>query len=94
MSSIIEIDSADSQVFNIGVADDESYVASGYIVHNCRSHVRGLSSEEAHRRGVTWWYPEPRAEPGWGVLDEEYLPAPDGVPQELWDVFQRAISDE
>jgi hypothetical protein len=27
------------QVFNISVADDESYVANGIIVHNCRSRI-------------------------------------------------------
>lgn len=59
----------------------------------CRSHIRGLSSDEAHRRGVTWWYPEPSAEAGWGALDEEYVPSPEGVPPELWAIFARATAD-
>jgi site-specific DNA-cytosine methylase len=35
-------------VYNIGVAEDESYIANGFIVHNCQD----LSSANPHGRGL------------------------------------------
>lgn len=43
-------------VYNIGVADDESYVAEGVIVHNCRhfSKAKGAALVDRKIRGLAW----------------------------------------
>jgi hypothetical protein len=41
----------DGEVFNLTVLDDESYVAEGLIVHNCRCTVQTLSGSEMDREG-------------------------------------------
>ncbi len=40
-------------VYNLSVADDETYVADGFVVHNCRSTVIPVVKEEFAIKGVT-----------------------------------------
>lgn len=46
----------DAEVFNIGVADDESYLVEGIIVHNCKhfSKAKGGKPVEKKIRGLAW----------------------------------------
>lgn len=43
-------------VYNIGVKDDESYVAEGIIVHNCKhfSKAKGAALVDRNIRGLAW----------------------------------------
>lgn len=45
-----------AEVFNIGVAEDESYVVEGIIVHNCKhfSKAKGGKPVEKKIRGLAW----------------------------------------
>ena len=42
--------------YNIGVEEDESYVAEGVIVHNCKHHskAKGGKPVDKHIRGLAW----------------------------------------
>lgn len=42
----------DGEVYNLTVLDDESYIANGLIVHNCRCTVVSLSEREVEREGL------------------------------------------
>lgn len=46
----------DSKVFNIGVEEDESYVADGIIVHNCKhfSRAKGGKPKNKNIRSLAW----------------------------------------
>lgn len=48
--------SAEADVFNIAVEDDESYIAEGIIVHNCTHHskARGGKPRKKEIRGLAW----------------------------------------
>lgn len=40
-------------VFNLGVETDESYVANGFVVHNCRATFHPLTRRQANALGVS-----------------------------------------
>lgn len=46
----------DVEVFNIGVAEDESYVVEGVTVHNCKHHSKAKGGEPRDQkiRGLAW----------------------------------------
>lgn len=64
------------KVHNIAVDEDESYVAGGVVVHNCRSGIRSISQRAAMRRGLTTEVPRTRAQEGFGT-------SPDAGPDEV-----------
>lgn len=39
-------------LYNLSVAEDESYVAGGIVVHNCKSWIRPLVSTEAYEKAL------------------------------------------
>jgi len=43
----------DGDVYNLTVADDESYVANGLIAHNCRCHAQTVDQQELERNNWT-----------------------------------------
>ena len=49
-------DAIDAEVFNIGVAEDESYVVEGIVVHNCKHHSKARGSKPVDKkiRGLAW----------------------------------------
>jgi DNA (cytosine-5)-methyltransferase 1 len=48
-----------SEVYNLSVADDESYIADGCAVHNCQDYSVARTLNQARglqgRKGVLWW---------------------------------------
>lgn len=40
------------KMYNLAVEKDETYIADGIIVHNCRSRVRSMSEGQVGRRGL------------------------------------------
>lgn len=81
---------AEMEVFNISVEDDETYIADGIVVHNCKHHskAKGGKPREQKIRGLAWvtlkWatFQAPRCIAlenveefqDWGPLDEEGRP--------------------
>jgi SPP1 gp7 family putative phage head morphogenesis protein len=46
------------EVCDLSVVDDETYVAGGIVVHNCRSILTALDPEEARAEGITRGRPD------------------------------------
>jgi DNA (cytosine-5)-methyltransferase 1 len=48
-----------ASVYNIAVAEDESYTADGCVVHNCQDYSVARTLNQAHglqgKKGVLWW---------------------------------------
>lgn len=81
---------AEMEVFNISVEDDETYIADGIVVHNCKHHskAKGGKPREQKIRGLAWvtlkWatFQAPRCIAlenveefqDWGPLDDEGRP--------------------
>lgn len=61
-------------VFDLTVEDDESYVAEGLIVHNCRSRIVPLTAEEAGDEGITEEAPDVQAAEGFGAVPKASEP--------------------
>lgn len=40
------------RVYNLGVQDDESYMANGIAVHNCRCFIVPVTQFEVERKGT------------------------------------------
>ena len=81
-----------AQVYNFAVADDESYIASGIVVHNCRSSVRSLRRSEADRRGLTQKLSDEPVPAGFGLsprVAQEWKPNPEGRSQRLLAELER-----
>lgn len=82
-----------ADVFNIAVTPDESYLAHGFVVHNCRSSVRCFTEEQAQKRGVDAAPPLDADEPGKGFGmtpdADEWRPDPNKYPDDLWDIFEQ-----
>jgi len=62
------------ELVDLTVEDDESYVASGIIVHNCRSTVRALSERMAQRAGGVTAAPKPKMDGDWGLAPSVKAP--------------------
>lgn len=88
------VKSAVDVVFNIGVEHDESYVASGYVVHNCRSIVTPLTASEAASMGVTV-APKVAVPDGFGTTTSAYAwsPDPDDYPQQIAAIYKQKFGD-
>ena len=39
-------------VYNLAVKDDETYIANGLVVHNCRGRTMQLTRDEAKEQGI------------------------------------------
>jgi hypothetical protein len=58
------------EVYNFSVEEDESYVAAEYVVHNCRSGIRSLTTKAAEKKGITSSPPNVKASEGFGSIPE------------------------
>ena len=54
-------------VFNLAVADDETYFAGGILVHNCRSLVIAIDFEDWRPELATRRRPDIAPQEGFGV---------------------------
>lgn len=62
------------ELCDLSVEEDESYVASGVIVHNCRCKTRPLTVKQAEAMGVTLAPPMEAAQEGFGAPPQEVAP--------------------
>lgn len=53
------------------MADDESYVAGGLVVHNCRCLLTGLARDEAEDEGIDSAPEIDHADEGFGARPDE-----------------------
>lgn len=87
------VDAPQADVFNIAVAPDESYIANGFVVHNCRSSVRCFTDEQAQKRGIDAAPPLDADEPskGFGSTPDadEWRPDPNKYPDDLWEIYEQ-----
>jgi hypothetical protein len=58
---------------------------------NCRSIIEGLSLKEAHRQGITTYYPVIEPEHGFGYTDREWQPDLSKFPPELTAIYDQAV---
>lgn len=83
------------ELVDLTVEDDESYVASGIIVHNCRSSVRGLTAAMAKRKGgVTETLPRPDIKGDFGLAPplragQIWEPKREDFDPSAWTLYQR-----
>lgn len=84
------LDASGDYVFNIAVDIDESYVASGIVVHNCRSHLRNIGQREVDRRGGLTTPPKIKADNGFGAAptDQEFTPDPAKYDPQLFETYK------
>jgi hypothetical protein len=90
--AIVNIESVSSTsdfVYNIGVCEDESYVADGYVVHNCRSVIASCTEAQAKQLGITAKPPTVDVEEGFGRPGDlcEWEPRPGEYPAEVYDLI-------
>ncbi len=64
MVSIVECVNS-GELCDLSISEDESYVADGVLVHNCRRGQVSLSEEEAIEEGITD-APDVDPQPGFG----------------------------
>jgi hypothetical protein len=83
-SALISIaeETFNGELCDLSVLDDETYVAGGVLVHNCRTAIRALRLEEAERLGITPRPPKVEPMQGFGGT-EEIKADPKGLPQGL-----------
>lgn len=74
------------ELCDLSVEEDATYVASGVIVHNCRSELVPMTAEEAADEGVTETPPDTEAADGFG--------APPSVQGDDWTPDLSAYDDE
>ncbi len=75
------LDSDAAEVFNLAVEEDESYVADGFVVHNCRSGIRSLRKSQAEEIGIADKAPDIDAQDGFGAspsVAAVWKPSPEG----------------
>jgi hypothetical protein len=83
------------ELLDLTVEDDASYVASGIVVHNCRSSVRALSASMAKRRGgLTKKLPRPEIPDDFGLTPplragQVWEPSAADFDPAAWAIYQR-----
>ena len=88
-TAIISIaeDGPQERLWNLSVWEDETYVAEGVIVHNCRHVVTTLSKDQAESQGITDSPPNVEAAPGFGQAPtgggRDWEPGPRDYPAPL-----------
>jgi hypothetical protein len=73
--TIVDSASEERHLCDLSVVDDETYVAGGVLVHNCRSTFHPLTRRQAERLGVTTEPPAHAPDEGFGAP-----PAPHEAP--------------
>lgn len=78
------------ELCDLSVDEDESYVANGLAIHNCRSGIIPLTGSGANEVGITKHAPTISADEGFGLApsdddDDDMKPDPDDYPDELFD---------
>ncbi len=90
------IDATSGSVFNLEVADDETYVADGFVVHNCRAGLRSIRESEALRRGPTVSLPSEKASQGFGLAPplrpDITVPNIDRIDNDVWNEFMDRVN--
>lgn len=99
-AAIISIADVGSQVslWNLAVWEDETFVASGVIVHNCRSIVTTLTEEEANDEGVTSSPPLVHVMAGFGEAPStggrDWEPDPGDYPAAIGDELKGESTED
>jgi hypothetical protein len=93
ITTIVDLATDARHLCDLSVLDDESYVANGVVVHNCRSVVRSLRKRQAERKGIT---KEPSTEPaqkGFGLPPDEgeWEPDTQKYPPEIRDELEARL---
>lgn len=60
---------------------------------SCRTIIEGLSLKDAHRQGVTTYYPIIEPEHGFGYTDREWQPDLSKFPPELAAIYDKAVKE-